>query len=78
MALPNFRYLSEEEFSSLRKILKKNSEIPYIKGDEWKGTDLLHHEIRLSTDKPVNVKKHKIPYKLIDTVNKQIEEWLEM
>ena len=32
----------------------------------------------MNTDKPINIRKHKIPYKLIDTVNEQIEEWLKL
>ena len=78
LSTANLSHLNEEEQVALEKILKKNIDIPYLKGDKWEGTDLLTHKIRLDTDKPVNVRKHKIPYKLIDTVNDQIEEWLKI
>lgn len=70
--------LNDKEFNSLSRILEKNLDLPYIKGDQWGGTNLLTHKITLSTNKPVNVRKHKIPYKLIDTVNDQIDEWLKL
>ena len=78
LKIANLDHLDDEEFLALEKILRKNIDIPYLKADQWEGTDLLTHKIRLDTDKPVNVRKHKIPYKLIDTVNDQIEEWLKM
>ena len=78
LKIANLHHLNDEEFSSLEKILRRNLDIPYLKGDVWEGTDLLTHKIRLDSDKPINVRKHKIPYKLIDTVNRQIEEWIRM
>lgn len=78
LELANLQNLDKKEYSSIFKILEDYIDVPYLKGDAWKGTDLLTHRIRLNTDKPINVKKHRIPYKLTDTVNQQIEEWLKM
>lgn len=74
----NLESLDNRERQSIIEILQDNQDVAYLKGDPWKGTDILTHKINLSSDKPVNVRKHKIPYKLIDTVNEQIEEWLKL
>lgn len=78
LKLANLEDLNDEQYKAIEKILKDNMDIPYVKGDEWKGTNILTHKIRLSTDKPINVRRHKIPYKLQGTVDAQIEEWLKL
>ena len=45
-----------------------------MKDYNWEGTDLLSHKIRPSSGNPIDVEKHKIPYKLIHTVNDQIKK----
>lgn len=78
LSLAKLDNLSDKEYNSLVDILDKYIDVPYLKGDKWKGTELLKHRIHMSSDNPVNVRKHKIPYKLIDVVNDQIAEWLRL
>ena len=56
LGLANLKNLDENEYTSIVRILEDYIDVPYLKGDAWKGTDLLTHRIRLNTDKPINVK----------------------
>ena len=69
-------YLNEEEKNSLLPILHEFKETFFLKGDALTHTNTLKHRIETVSDKPINAKNYRYPYKLRDEVRKQISEML--
>ena len=67
--------LTEEEKTKVRELL---DDFPDVLSNEPGCTDLLEHEIRLSTDIPIRIKPYPIPYSLISTVNEEVTKMLEL
>lgn len=67
--------LKEEEKTKVRELL---NDFPDVFSDKPGCTDLLEHEIRLSTDIPIRIKPYPIPYSLISTVNDEVTKMLEL
>lgn len=80
LKLANLKELNKLEHKALGKVLEKYKDSIYLKGDTWDGVSakLGYHRINLKTEEPVNIKQYKLPYKLEQIVDNQIEEWLKM
>ena len=80
LTLAGLKDLEKIEHKALMEVLKKYEDSVYLKGDKWDGVsaNLGYHKINLKTDEPVNIKQYKLPYKLEQVVDEQVEEWLKM
>ena len=66
--------LSQDQQDQVRDIL---SSFPDVLTDLPGYTNILQHDIKLSTDIPVRMKSRSIPYSMIDTVNQEVDQMLK-
>ena len=67
--------LSETQISQVRELIHS---FPDVFTDAPGCTDLLEHDIRLSTETPIRMKPYPIPYSMIDTVNTEVSKMLDL
>nr|XP_022307941.1 uncharacterized protein LOC111113940 [Crassostrea virginica] len=67
--------LSSENKEQLLALLNRYADVLQ---DKPGTTDVLEHDIRTVSDKPVHVKNRQIPYSLEETVNKEVNDMLQM
>ena len=72
--------LREKNYKRLFDTIERYENTMYLKGDKWQGTNskVGYHRINLKDDKPVITKSYRLPYKLEEVVDKQIDEWLKL
>ena len=69
--------LDSLERNVIINLVKEFADIFAIGRDELNETDLVQHDIPLTTDRPINVPYRRIPFHLVDDCEKEINELLE-
>ena len=67
--------LSSENKEQLLALVNRYADVLQ---DKPGTTDVLEHDIRMVSDKPVHVKNRQIPYSLEENVNKDVNDMLQM
>lgn len=67
--------LSASQMCQVRELLKSFSD---VFTDRPGCTDIMEHEIKLSTETPIRMKPYPIPYSMIDTVNTEVSKMLDL
>ena len=69
--------LDSLERNVIVNLIKEFADIFATGRDELNETDLVQHDIPLTTDRPINVPYRRIPFHLVDDCEKEINELLE-
>ena len=69
--------LNQHEREVIKDLVKEFSDIFSTGRDEISETDLIQHEIPLTTDKPINLPYRWVPFHLVDDCEKEINELLD-
>ena len=64
MELVQMENLDKYKKGILKGLIEKNNDLVYSDGDTWVGSDILEHEIELTTERPVFSKIYDYPHKL--------------
>lgn len=67
-------HLNQEEKQAIQTLLKKFKGLIYKDGDQLTNTDSITHEIRTTTDQPMNAKLYRLPPKHEEEVRRQVQE----
>jgi len=67
--------LTEAQISQVNELIHS---FPDVFSDRPGCTDLLEHDIKLSTETPIRMRPYPIPYSMIDTVNTEVSKMLNL
>lgn len=70
-------HLNSEECEALYDVCSKYSDIFHLPNDVLTSTDTIQHEIRTSSEQPINVKSYRFPEIHKQEVNSQIQKMLD-
>lgn len=68
---------SSEERKIVTDLVTEYEDCFHLDGDEFKGTSMIEHRIKVTEEEPINTKQYRFPYHLKDELNRQVNKMLE-